>query len=308
LAITLGDVAGIGPEIVVKAWPRLCEIADPTVYGDAAWLQKYGGGSIPCISCSTVDLSSVVMGQISGIAGRGAYDFLVRAIDDARAGKVAGIITCPLHKEGLHQAGLDYPGHTEILAERCGVRDYAMALHGGGITVAHVTLHCSLRNALAGITTGAIHEKIRLLDRLLPGILGRPPRIAVAALNPHAGDGGLFGDEEARVVRPAVDRARQEGVNVVGPLPNDTLFVRAFRGEFDGVVALYHDAGHIAMKLKCGWDLVNITVGLPIVRASVAHGTAYDIVGQNIADPRSLIAACEVALRLRPTHSSGEPA
>jgi 4-hydroxythreonine-4-phosphate dehydrogenase len=175
-----------------------------------------------------------------------------------------------------------------------------MLLHGDGLTVAHVTLHMALRDVFAHLTTQAVLERIYLLDEILPALLGRRPRIAVAALNPHGSDGGLFGDEEERIIAPAVNEARSERINVSGPYPADTLFVRAGKGDFDGIVAMYHDEGHIAMKLRSGWRCVNITAGLPIVRTSVAHGTAYDIAGKGMADESSLIEAAQVAAKLAP--------
>jgi 4-hydroxythreonine-4-phosphate dehydrogenase len=203
-----------------------------------------------------------------------------------------------LHKEGLRAAGLSYPGHTEILAERCGVRTFAMLLYGDGIGVAHVTLHMALRDVFRHLTTEAVLDKTRLLDGMLTRIVGRRPRLGVSALNPHASDGGLFGDEEERIIRPAVEAARAVGVDVSGPWPSDTLFARARGGEFDGVVAMYHDQGHIALKLLSGRRAVNITAGLPLVRTSVAHGTAYDIAGKGIADAGSLIEAARLAALL----------
>src|SRR5262249_37332629 len=234
-------------------------------------------------------------------AGRAAYDFLCAAIDLTMAKRANAIVTAPLHKEVLRATGLPYPGHTEILAKRTGTQNFAMALYGQNgksLTVVHVTLHMAVREALAKITTDAVFEKITLLDGLLRRLLGGQPRIGVAALNPHASDGGLFGDEEERIIAPAVAIAQSKGLQVTGPWPSDTLFVRATRGEFDGIVAMYHDQGHIAMKLHYGWNLVNISVGLPIVRTSVAHGTAYDIAGKGLADCRSLLAATDVAGRL----------
>jgi 4-hydroxythreonine-4-phosphate dehydrogenase len=319
LLITLGDVAGIGPEIVAKAWPRLVELGSPVVVGDVGWLRRGvelagtkaevvtvtkvsearpDSRTIPCLQTDIPGLDAVPVGTITAAGGRGAYEFLCRAIDLTKAGEADAIVTCPLHKEGLHLAGVTHPGHTEILAERTGTSEFAMVLWGDGIAVAHVTLHMALRNVFAEIRPESVLEKIRLLNGLLPKLLGRAPRIGVAALNPHAGDGGLFGDEEATIIAPAVERGRAEGIQVSGPWPADTLFVRAHRGDFDGVVAMYHDEGHIAMKLRCGPRCVNITVGLPIIRTSVAHGTAYDIAGQGIADPGSLVTATECAANL----------
>jgi 4-hydroxythreonine-4-phosphate dehydrogenase len=319
LLITLGDVAGIGPEIVARAWPLLVRLSRPIVVGDADWVERgiviaatgakvrpvsrvdeavASATVIPVLSATTASLKEVHVGRVTTAAGQAAYDFLCRAIDLTMAGEADGIVTCPLHKEGLHAAGVKHPGHTEILAERTGTKEFTMVLWGDGIAVAHVTLHMALRDVFAQLSPAAVLEKVRLLEGLLPTLLGRRPRIGVAALNPHASDGGLFGDEEARIIGPAVEAAAAEGIDATGPWPADTLFVRAHKGEFDGIVAMYHDAGHIAMKLRCGPRCVNITVGLPIVRTSVAHGTAYDIAGKGIADAGSLVTAADVASRL----------
>jgi len=328
LLITLGDVAGIGPEIVAKAWPALRAAGmNPIVVGDPLWMERalalVGSKArverisdklywdppadvVPCLAASEQDLRGVQSGVITAEGGRAAYDFLCRAIDLTMSGQADAIVTAPLHKEGLRAAGLKYPGHTEILAERTGTRSFAMLLWGDGIAVAHVTLHMALRDVFAHLSTTSVLDKIRLLDGILPRLLDRRPRIGVCALNPHASDGGLFGDEEATIIAPAVELARSEGIDVSGPWPSDTLFVRAHHGEFDGIAAMYHDQGHIAMKLRCGKRAVNISAGLPIVRTSVAHGTAYDIAGRGIAEEGSLIAAAEVAVRLA-RHPGGTP-
>jgi 4-hydroxythreonine-4-phosphate dehydrogenase len=319
LLITLGDVAGVGPEIVAKAWPALQQYCRPVVVGDVAWLRRglslasvpadvrivaepgeieAAADLIPCLPASAQDVSEVSPGKVSAAAGRAAYDYLCKAIDLTLAGTASGIVTAPLHKEGLRAAGLHYPGHTEILAERCGVKAFAMVLAVEGLAVAHVTLHMALRDVFRHLSPGVIVEKTRLLDGLLKKLLRRQPRIGVAALNPHASDGGLFGDEEEKIIAPAVAVARGEGFDATGPWPTDTLFVRARAGEFDGVVAMYHDQGHIALKLMGMGRAVNISVGLPIVRTSVAHGTAYDIAGQGVADAGSLVEAARIAAAL----------
>jgi 4-hydroxythreonine-4-phosphate dehydrogenase len=303
ILITMGDVAGIGPEIIARAWPELLKLAQPTVVGDPAWLERAkrligSHADIPCIAPSTADLSAVRIGEVNAAAGQAAYDFLCDAIRTMLAGEAQAIVTCPLHKEGLHAAGVPFPGHTEILAAQTGASRHAMLLYGDGITVAHVTLHMALRDAVVRLTTQGIRDAIEMLDGLVPKLIGRRPRIAVAGLNPHASDGGLFGDEEARIIAPAVEAARHEGIGVTGPLPADALWVRAAAGAFDAVVAMYHDQGHIAMKMRSELRAVNITAGLPFVRTSVAHGTAYDIAGRGVADPTSLIEACKVAVKL----------
>jgi 4-hydroxythreonine-4-phosphate dehydrogenase len=322
LLITLGDVAGIGPEIVVRAWRDLLPLCRPVVVGDPDWVSRAvvltgntarvepvsrptdaepGAGRIPVVAGSEQDLSRVVPGRVTAEAGRAAYDFLCRAIDEARAGTADGVVTAPLHKEGLRAAGLSYPGHTEILAERTGVREFAMVLAVPGLAVAHVTLHMALHDVFRNLTANAVLEKARLLDGLLRRLIGRRPRLGVCALNPHASDGGLFGDEELRIIAPAVAAAREAGLDVTGPWPSDTLFVRARDGEFDGVVAMYHDQGHIALKLLGRGRAVNISAGLPIVRTSVAHGTAYDIAGRGVADASSLVEAARIAAQLAAT-------
>jgi len=327
LLITMGDVAGIGPEIIAQAWASLNDLCRPVVVGDPDWLRRAlqlvrssasvreiqdfrsleDSGSLQAITClraSDQDLSDVKPGQVSGAAGKAAYDFLCAAITHTLAGVADGIVTAPLHKEGLHAAGLPYPGHTEILAERTGTRQFAMMLFCGlpgtarSLGVIHVTLHMAFREVFQHLSRQAVLEKIRLLDNMLSRLLSRRPRIGVAGLNPHASDGGLFGHEEASIIQPAVEDAQQEGISASGPWPSDTLFVRARDGEFDGLVVMYHDQGHIALKLLGGRRAVNISAGLPIVRTSVAHGTAYDIAGKGIADPSSLIEATRVAAKL----------
>src|SRR5207249_2822921 len=245
-------------------------------------------GVVPCLAATDQDLRGIRPGVVSAAAGRASYDFLCSAIDATLAGAADAIVTCPLHKEGLHAAGVPHPGHTEILAERTGAKRHAMLLYGDGVTVAHVTLHMALRDVFAHLRPETVRATIDLLDGILPKLLeGRRPRIGVCALNPHASDGGLFGNEEARIIAPAVAAARRDGIDATGPIPSDALWVRAAAGEFDGVVAMYHDQGHIAMKMRSGKRAVNITAGLPIVRTSVAHGTAYDIAGRGVADPKS---------------------
>lgn len=325
ILITLGDVAGVGPEIVVKAWPQVTHLCHPVVVGDVVSLRRTaaavgkpiavqplerlaeagpGPGVIPCLSVPTADVSKVPLGVITAEGGRAAYDALIAAIDLTLAHQADGIVTMPLHKEGLAKAGVPYPGHTEILAERTGVKNFAMMLYARGpmiphgLGVLHVTLHMALRDVFPHITTPAVLDKIVLLDGVMRRLHPGPPRLAVAALNPHASDGGLFGDEEQTIIAPAVADAKSRGIDVVGPIPSDTLFLRAERGEFAGIVAMYHDQGHIPLKLLSGLAAVNISVGLPIVRTSVAHGTAYDIAGKGLADPQSFLEAVRAAARL----------
>jgi 4-hydroxythreonine-4-phosphate dehydrogenase len=330
MALTMGDVAGVGPEVIARAWADspLRDLARPFVIGSRAVLERAlacvgaraavqevarpedadpSARVIPCLEATDQDVSAVPPGRADPRAGRAAHDFLITAIDLALAGRVDAITTLPLNKEALHAAGIHQPGHTEVLADRCGVADHAMMLYlgprpgtaGPGLGVVHVTLHVALRRVFDLVTEEAVEAKIGLADRALrPLTGGRPPRVAVAALNPHAGEGGLFGDEESRVIAPAVARARAQGVDVVGPTAADTLFDRALAGDFDAVVAMYHDQGHVALK-TVGFDrAVNVTLGLPVVRTSVAHGTAYDIAWTGRANTSSLIEAVRVAARI----------
>ncbi len=326
----MGDVAGVGPEVIARAWgdSPLRTLARPFVIGSRPVLERAlacvgvlasvepiarpedarpSSRVVPLLEATEVDVASIPPGQVDPRAGRAAYDFLITAVDLALAGRIDALTTLPLHKEALHAAGVVHPGHTEILAERCGVTDHAMMLYVGppvggndsGLGVLHVTLHVALRRALDLITEEAVEMKIHLADRALrPLTAGRAPRIAVAGLNPHAGEGGLFGDEEARIIAPAIARGRAAGIDVVGPIAADTLFVRAIAGEFDAVIAMYHDQGHVALK-TIGFDrAVNVTLGLPMVRTSVAHGTAFDIAWRGRAETSSLIEAVRVAARL----------
>jgi 4-hydroxythreonine-4-phosphate dehydrogenase len=264
-----------------------------------------GADSIPCWNPVGEEAADVPPGKNDPRAGRAAYEYLYAAAQAALAGRVDAIVTAPLSKAALHMAGLDYPGHTEILAELCGARDFGMMLYlpetgsqRHGLGVIHVTLHTSIRSVPDLLTTPLILEKMRLIDAFLKTVECVSPRIAVCALNPHAGEEGLFGDEEFRTIAPAVRAAAAEGISIVGPLPADTLFKRAVGGEFDGVVAMYHDQGHIALKLAGLDRAVNVTLGLPIVRTSPSHGTAFDIAWKGVARPDGMIEAIRVAQKL----------
>jgi 4-hydroxythreonine-4-phosphate dehydrogenase len=253
------------------------------------------------------DALEVSMGRLDARAGEAAYQAVRTAVQLALARKVDAIVTAPLSKAALHAAGHHYPGHTELLAQMCGVDDFAMMLYlppgpavrgPSGLGVVHVTLHQSLRSVFANLTPAAIEAKCHLADNAMRQLGVARPRIAVAALNPHAGEEGLFGDEERTIIGPVVDAARRAGLDVAGPFPTDTLMGRARDGEFDAVVAMYHDQGHIALKLLGMHSAVNITLGLPIVRTSVAHGTAFDRAGQGTAESTGMIAAIRTASQL----------
>jgi 4-hydroxythreonine-4-phosphate dehydrogenase len=267
---------------------------------------------IDCLWDDSVEMPDVTPCQVGAAGGQAAFEAIVRATDLALTGAIHGITTAPINKASLHAAGHRYPGHTELLAERCGVEKFAMMLHvpanerirgPAGLNIAHVTLHTSMRNALDQITVTRVVEAGELVDAITAVLLqaaghNRRARIGVCALNPHAGEDGLFGDEERTIIGPAVAQLQQANMDVAGPFPSDTLISRAAAGEFDGVVAMYHDQGHIAVKLLEMYRAVNITLGLPIVRTSVAHGTAFDRAWQGTARHEGLIQAVRVCAML----------
>ena len=323
LAITLGDPAGVGPEIVVKALaePAVYEQCRPLVIGDrrmlaraAAWVGapppqfepvgdaragRYASGTIAILDLANADPDEVAPGQLSAAAGRAAVESVFCACDLALGGAVDAVVTAPLNKEAMHLAGFTrYAGHTELLAERTGAARVSMLLTSDQLRVVHVSTHVALAEAIRRVTPARVEEVIDLAQRSCQALGIAAPRIAVAGLNPHASEGGLFGDEEVRAIAPAVAAARARGLNVSDPLPPDTVFLRAVRGEFDIVVAMYHDQGHIPMKVLAFDSGVNVTIGLPIIRTSVDHGTAFDIAGTGRANPASLLAAIDVAVKM----------
>ncbi len=369
IAITQGDPAGVGPEIIVGAWrlPAVHECCRGVVLGHPEFLRRAAAllkadlrvveiespeqaepaaDVIPCIRCGSDDALAVAPGTIDARAGQAAFDAVVAAIRLALAGRVDAVTTAPLHKEALRRAGHSYPGHTELLAEMCGVADYAMMLYLGpeergtvpfaggpslggergsgpenrdsprgeglrspaGLAVVHVTLHTALQNVFDELTEDGVLAKARLADRFMTRLAGRRPKIGVCALNPHAGEGGLFGRQEQAILRPAVQRGLAEGLDLIGPLPADTLMVQARDGRLDAVVAMYHDQGHIALKLLGMHRAVNVTLGLPIIRTSVAHGTAFDIAWRGQAEAGSMIEALRVASLLSRAEGGGRRA
>lgn len=316
LAVTMGDASGIGPEIVAKVLASGDERA--VVFGshrvmahivhrlgldaevrrirapDQAQLQP---GVIEVIEATRI-LEVPPIGQVSAVSGQASFDAIVAAIAAARSGEVSGIVTAPINKEALACAGIDYPGHTEILAHYGGASRVAMMLVNDEIRTVLVTIHTSLRNAIEQADFEAQMSAIRLAHRGGQAFGLSAPRIAVAGLNPHAGEGGLFGDEEIRIIAPAIEAARAEGIDVSGPYPGDTVYMHARQGRFDVVVAQYHDQGLIPVKYLGLETGVNITLGLPFVRTSPDHGTAFDIAGKGVANPSSLKAALDCARRL----------
>ena len=318
LAVTMGDPSGIGPEIIAKMFLRRPEHRRWVVIGDALVMEHASaslGADVPIRTISDIgdaDLDTECLhvlassqlaalpeaGKVSAICGQAAFDAIVAAIRLARDGLVRGIVTAPIHKEALAAAGQPYPGHTEILAALGGGARVAMMLANEDIRTVLVTIHCSLLEAICRADFAAQLDAIRLAHVGARALGVAYPRVAVAGLNPHAGEGGLFGDEEIRIIRPAIEAARAEGIDASGPWPGDTVFMQARNGRFDIVVAQYHDQGLIPVKYMGVEKGVNVTLGLPFVRTSPDHGTAFDIAGTGVADPSSLETAFDYALQL----------
>ncbi|MCM8711692.1 4-hydroxythreonine-4-phosphate dehydrogenase PdxA [Clostridium sp. SYSU_GA19001] len=325
IGITMGDAAGIGPEIIVKALEHssVYDISRPVVIGDIKMLQraasitgskltlnkienisegKFVSGTIDCIHMDLLP-ADLPFGELSPLAGDAAFKFIKKAVDLAKNGEIQVICTAPLNKAALHLGGHMYPGHTEILADLTDTEDYSMLLTTPKLKVIHLTTHKGLIDAINSINPERTYKVIKLANETLIRAGYKNPKIAVCGINPHCGENGLFGygEEEEKLI-PAIEKAISEGVNVSGPHPADTVFFRAIRGEFDLVVACYHDQGHVPIKVSGFEDGVNITVGLKggIIRTSVDHGTAFDIAGKNIADEASLLAAIEAGAELAP--------
>ncbi len=302
----MGDPAGIGPEVVLRA------LADPDrpkgrvlVYGPAAVLVERARRFLlrepEALGIEVVDVpmtDEAPLGRVSAAGGRAAAEAVLAAARDALAGRVSGLVTAPLNKESLHAAGYPWPGHTEMLADVAATPDVAMMFVGGDLRVALLTIHRSLRSVPDAVTAAEVSRIVRLVHRELPRFGAARRRIGLCGLNPHAGENGLFGREELEVMGPAAQALRDEGFDLQGPLPADSLFVRAARGEFDAVVAGYHDQGLIPVKLLAFGHAVNVTLGLPFVRTSVDHGTGFDIAEKGVADGRSLLEALKLAASL----------
>jgi 4-phospho-D-threonate 3-dehydrogenase / 4-phospho-D-erythronate 3-dehydrogenase len=288
IAITAGDPAGIGPEIAHTAAsdPEVLDACEPRLY-------------------EPPDVATFVPGRLSAAAGRAAYEAIVRAVGDVRRGGADAIATAPVNKEAFRLAGVPFSGHTDLLAHLTGASEIAMMFYSDALRVVLATIHVPLAQVPRLLTRQSLETTIDVTARELPRFGYPSPRLAVAGLNPHAGEHGLFGFEEETVLVPAISACRARGVDVAGPFPADTLFVRAHRGEFDAVVACYHDQGLIPVKLVAFGKAVNVTIGLPIVRTSVDHGTAFDIAGRGLADAKSMIAAVLLAARLARAGGAG---
>jgi 4-hydroxythreonine-4-phosphate dehydrogenase len=321
IAITIGDAAGVGPEIVVKALAleKIYALCRPLVVGDASVLARarqmlgqgvdlhpitevgaarFEAGKIDVLDLANVDLARLRVGKVSAMAGKAAVEYVLKAGQLALSGEAQGIATAPLNKEAMQLGGYDYIGHTEILADLAGAPRCTTMLISGSLRVVHVTRHIPLRQVADSITRERVLETIQLTAEGLPAMGVVEPRLGVAALNPHGGEGGLLGREEIEEIVPAVETARSMGIDARGPYPADSIFFRAIAGEFDAIVAMYHDQGHIPVKTHGFESSVTVTLGLPIVRTSVDHGTAFDIAWQGLASPQSLIEAIKLAAQM----------
>ena len=317
-AITMGDAAGSGPEIVTKALadPDVRTVSRSVVIGDAATMRAaleitgvpgevrvieklsealFREGFIEVIDLHNIQLDRLIRGKVDPMGGKAAFEYIKLATEMALAGECDAMVTSAISKEALNKAGYHYDGHTQLLAELCGVSNVAMMLVSGKLRVSHVTTHVSLLRAIELVRPERILTVLRLTDEAVRQMGIDEPRIAVAGLNPHAGEGGLFGDEEIKYIAPAIEAARRERMNVTGPLPPDSVFLRTSEGQFDAAVAMYHDQGHIALKMLGITQGVNVTLGLPIIRTSVDHGTNFGKAGKGTADPTSLILAIKLA-------------
>ena len=336
IGISMGDPAGIGPEIIIKtlAQKTIYDQCQPLIVGDAAVLEretqflkiplkinaiqsveeaKFEHGIIDVYDLKNVDLTELQPGVVSAMAGKAAFEAVKKVIELALAKEIDATVTAPLNKESIHKAGHHFSGHTEIYAHYTNTSKFAMLLADENFRVIHVSTHVSLRQACDLCKKDRVLEVISLLHDACLKFGIKKPRIAVAGLNPHAGENGLFGDEEINEIIPAIEQANQMGLNVEGPFPPDTMFVKAVQGKFDGCVAMYHDQGHIPFKLEgFKWDNdkqtmksvkgVNITLGLPIIRTSVDHGTAFEIAGMGIASADAMKVAIDYAIVIAKHH------
>jgi 4-hydroxythreonine-4-phosphate dehydrogenase len=319
VAVTMGDASGIGPEVIVKAFlnPEIQNTVRPIVVGDARIMKaalkfakgqpvevnavkrvleaKFQNGVIDVLDLQNLDPSKIKIGQICAPCGKAAIQYLEKAIKLAMDGDVDAIATAPINKEAMHKAGYKFHGHTEILAKRTRTKNYAMMFVSDPFWVMLVTTHLPLNKVSKAVTKKRVLQTIKLANEFLYSVRGKKPKIGVAGLNPHAGEGGIFGTEEKKAIKPAVEEAKRMGINVKGPISPDGIFYLANVGLFDIVIAMYHDQGLIPLKLLSFNRSVNVTVGLPIIRTSVDHGTGFDIAGKGWANPTSLIEAIKVA-------------
>jgi 4-phospho-D-threonate 3-dehydrogenase / 4-phospho-D-erythronate 3-dehydrogenase len=321
LGVTMGDPSGSGPEILVKALstPEIRAISRPIAIGDGATIRQaarivgsqfqirsvervadatFEDGVIDVLDLHNLDLAQLQYGKVQATSGEAAFQAVVKGVELAKSGETGAIVTSGIHKESLNLAGHHYDGHTEILADLCGIKSVCMLLVAGNFRVTHVSTHCSLRQAIERAKKPRIMDVIRMTNEATKLLGVAEPRIAVAGLNPHSGEGGLFGDEEIKEISPAIEAMKAEGFNVVGPIPPDTVFYRMQEGQYDAVVAMFHDQGHIPTKVIAFDEGVNVTLGLPIIRTSVDHGTVFGKAGKGTARPASMLAALRLGAKM----------
>ncbi len=318
LAVTLGDAAGTGPELITKGFrdPEVRAVCRPIVIGDAGVMRAAlaitkvpsqvrvisrpaEAGDDPdvidVIDLANLEAATLVRSRVDASTGRAAYEAIKRAVELTLAGETAAVVTSALNKAALHAAGYHYDGHTELLAELCGKPKVTMMLVAGKLRICHVSTHVALSEAIARVKPERILQVVQLAHDGVRQLGIEQPHIAIAGLNPHAGEGGLFGDEEIKFITPAIEEAKRRGFRVSGPYAGDTVFFRTLQGEFDCAIAMYHDQGHVAAKMLGIWQGVNVTLGLPIIRTSVEHGTDFANAGKGTGDPRSLVQALKLA-------------
>ena len=321
IGITMGDPSGIGPEIILKSFEnseirnsRIIVIGDYNVMQAASNMLKikafklnriynvqdslFESGVLNILDLHLVNMNELHPGKVQAVSGNTAFECIRKAVKLSENKDIDAIVTAPLNKEALHLAGHKYPGHTEILASLAGTKDYAMLLYEKKLSVIHISTHISLLEAINGLRRKRIEKVIEIGNEVMKKLCAGEPRIAVAGINPHAGENGMFGNEEINEIIPAVKRMKAKGLNVEGPLPPDTVFLQSLNGKYDLVVAMYHDQGHIPLKLIGFYNGVNVTAGLPFIRTSVDHGTAFDIAWKGKANENSMVEAIKLSIKL----------
>jgi len=326
IVVTMGDSAGVGPEVIVKALslPDIYEICQPIVIGDAKVLEtvlefsrgaclkgelrlnpikdagnaKFNYGVIDVLDLNNIDMDRLRPGRVDPMCGKATFEYIKKGVEIVQSGQAKGMITAPLCKKSMEEAGFSYPGHTELLAELTGTKDFGMMFVGGNLKVVLATRHLPLKDVASSLSKQKVLLAIRLGVESMEAFGIDSPRLAVCALNPHAGEWGILGKEEIETIIPAIEEARKEGIAISGPLPSDKVFYDTAGGRYDLAVAMYHDQAQIPVKLLSYTKSINVTLGLPFVRTSPCHGTAFDIAGQNRANPQSFIEAIKLAARL----------
>jgi 4-phospho-D-threonate 3-dehydrogenase / 4-phospho-D-erythronate 3-dehydrogenase len=323
IAIPMGDPAGIGPEITMKSLAKneIYDVCKPLVIGDAAVIEKaisivkadlkvnevsspaegkYEFGTVDVVNLKNIDIEKMEYGQVSAQCGQAAFEYIKTAVELAKAGEVKALATTPINKESLKAAKVPYIGHTEMLEDLAGSDDPLTMFEVRGMRIFFLTRHLSLKDAIAAMTKERVHDYLIRCDRALQRLGVENRRFAVAGLNPHSGEGGLFGMEEVEEIKPGIELAVKDGINAVGPVPADSVFFQALNGKYDAVLSLYHDQGHIAAKMTDFHRTISITNGLPFLRTSVDHGTAFDIAGKNIAESTSMEECIKLAAQYAP--------